>query len=593
MEDCRRGSLLSRLTSLLLFFQLPAGGSAEEFVVLGPSDPIVAVLGGNVTLPCHVSPAMDVENMELRWFRSKFSEAVFIYENQQEQKEEQLAQYTGRTSLVKDFLSQGEATVHIHKVQASDNGLYTCFFRKGSFYEEASLELKVAGTTPQGALECNATPELCRGRLCWHPWILEGLLVLSSFSLTGVGSVPQVHITGPEEDGVRVVCTASGWFPKPQIQWRAANGEKFLTFSETHAQDTEGLFSVESALVVRDSSSGNMTCSVLNPVLDQKKAMAIFIPEPFFPQASPWKPAFIVSLVVLMLSLLGAAYYIKTEHTVKRQEMQEWERLHRDKEEARRTKEEALKARGRRKSIYLGGWRKAQLYADWRKEKFQALSVTLDPASAHPHLAVSGGQTSVTLEDTTEDPGGPCSILGQEAIISGRCYWEVEIRNGNRSEWGLGVCRGDVERKEWYREHPESGFWVLGWYVGKFCALLLPELQEIHEEVPHRVGVFLDLKEGDVSFYNMTDGSHLFSFPLTSSTGTLFPYFMIKSGDVSLTICSVVGVPAETPVPLNNPPSSLEEPVSLSGDEFSSGCAVDGALPGAGSPLLPYGPEAM
>ncbi|XP_058589441.1 butyrophilin subfamily 1 member A1-like isoform X2 [Neofelis nebulosa] len=543
MEDCRRGSLLSRLTSLLLFFQLPVGGSAEEFVVIGPSDPIVAVLGGNVTLPCHVSPAMDVENMELRWFRSKFSEAVFIYENQQEQKEEQLAQYTGRTSLVKDFLSQGEATVRIHKVQASDNGLYTCFFRKGSFYEEASLELKVAG----------------------------------------VGSVPQVHITGPEEDGVRVVCTASGWFPKPQIQWRAANGEKFLTFSETHAQDTEGLFSVESALVVRDSSSGNMTCSVLNPVLDQKKAMAIFIPEPFFPQASPWKPAFIVSLVVLMLSLLGAAYYIKTEHTVKRQEMQEWERLHRDKEEARRTKEEALKARG---------WRKAQLYADWRKEKFQALSVTLDPASAHPHLAVSGGQTSVTLEDTTEDPGGPCSILGQEAITSGRCYWEVEIRNGNRSDWGLGVCRGDVERKGWYREGPELGFWVLGWYRDKFCALL-SECQEIRHKVPHRMGVFLDLKEGDVSFYNMTEGSHLFSFPVTFSTGTLFPYFMIRSGDVSLTICSVVGVPTETSVPLNNPPSSLEEPVSLSGDGFSSGSAVDGALPGADSPLLPYGPEAM
>uniref|UniRef100_A0A8C9JI51 Butyrophilin-like protein 1 n=1 Tax=Panthera tigris altaica TaxID=74533 RepID=A0A8C9JI51_PANTA len=550
MEDCHRGSLLSRLASLLLFFQLPAGGSAEEFVVIGPSDPIVAVMGGNVTLPCHVSPAMDVENMELRWFRSKFSEAVFIYENQQEQKEEQLAQYTGRTSLVKDFLSQGEATVRIHKVQASDNGLYTCFFRKGNFYEEASLELKVAG----------------------------------------VGSVPQVHITGPEEDGVRVVCTASGWFPKPQIQWRAANGEKFLTFSETHAQDTEGLFSVESALVVRDSSSGNMTCSVLNPVLDQKKAMAIFIPEPFFPQASPWKPAFIVSLVVLMLSLLGAAYYIKTEHTVKRQEMQEWERLHRDKEEARRTKEEALKARGKAaqepRVCPFSGWRKAQFFLC----PYPFMSFTLDPASAHPHLAVSGGQTSVTLEDTTEDPGVPCSILGQEAITSGRCYWEVEIRNGNRSEWGLGVCRGDVERKGWYREGPELGFWVLGWYGGKFCALL-SECQEICDEVPHRVGVFLDLKEGDVSFYNMTDGSHLFSFSLTSSTGTLFPYFTIKSGDVSLTICSVVGVPTETPVPLNNPSSSLEEPVSLSGDEFSSGCAVDGALPEAGSPLLPYGPE--
>ncbi|XP_030886999.1 butyrophilin-like protein 1 [Leptonychotes weddellii] len=280
--------------------------STEEFVVIGSSDPIVAVLGGSITLPCHVSPAMSVENMELRWFRSKFSEAVFIYQNQQEQREELLAQYTGRTSLVKDFLTRGEAAVRIHDVQAFDNGLYTCFFRKGSFYEEAGLELKVAG----------------------------------------VGSAPQVHITGPEEDGVRVVCMASGWFPKPQVQWRAVSGEKFLTFSETQAQDAEGLFTIEATLVVRHSSSGNVTCSVLNPILGQEKEVAIFIPEPFFPRSSPWKLAFMVILTVLMFLLLGAAFYIMREHTAKHREIQEWEKLQRDKEENQLTKEEALKARG-------------------------------------------------------------------------------------------------------------------------------------------------------------------------------------------------------------------------------------------------------
>lgn len=119
--------------------------STEEFSVLGPSDPIVAVLGGDAVLSCRVFPAMNAEDMELRWFRSKFSEAVFIYQNRQEQKEEQLAGYAGRASLVRDFLSQGEAAVRIGQVQVSDNGLYTCFFRKGVFYEEASLELKVAG----------------------------------------------------------------------------------------------------------------------------------------------------------------------------------------------------------------------------------------------------------------------------------------------------------------------------------------------------------------------------------------------------------------------------------------------------------------
>ncbi|XP_044773165.1 butyrophilin-like protein 1 [Neomonachus schauinslandi] len=315
-------SISSQKTKACEGFLTPMSVSTEEFVVIGSLDPTVAVLGGSITLPCRVFPAMNVENMELRWFHSNFTEAVFIYQNQQEQREEQLPQYTGRTSLVKEFLTWGEAILHIHNVQAFDDGLYTRFFRKGSFYESANLELKVAG----------------------------------------VGSAPQVHITGPEEDGVRVVCKASGWFPKPQVQWRALSEEKFLMFSETHVQNAEGLFSVEAALVVKHRSSRNVTCSLLNPILSQEKAMAIFIPEDFFPQTSPWMSAFMGILTLLMLLLLGTAYYAKREHTAKCQEMQEWEKLHREKEEDQWAKEEALKARDElqadldwRKSVYLAG----------------------------------------------------------------------------------------------------------------------------------------------------------------------------------------------------------------------------------------------
>ncbi|XP_032196639.1 butyrophilin subfamily 1 member A1-like [Mustela erminea] len=583
MEDCCRGSLISHLPSLLLLLQLPTEGSAEQFMVIGPSEPIVAVLGADIMLPCHVSPAMDVENMELRWFRSKFSEAVFIYQNQQEQTEEQLAQYRGRTSLVKDFLTQGEAAVRIHNVQAFDNGLYTCFFRMGIFYEEAGLELKVAG----------------------------------------VGSAPQVHITGPEEDGVRVVCMASGWFPKPQVQWRALSGEKFLTFSETQAQDDEGLFTIETTLVVRDSSSGNVTCSVLNPILGQEKAMAIFIPEPFFPLSSPWKLTFMVILTVLMLLLLGAVFYIMREHTAKHQAMQELEKLHREKEEDQRIKEEALKARGDILVLSspvscvafqtggnlftwpIGGRRSSRPVSyfcclgaptaiPWLLTSPSAccVSVSLDPESAHSSLDVSDDKTSVTFKNSSSNSDyGVSSVLGHEGITSGCCYWEVEIRNTKRSEWALGVCRKDVERKGWYQESPEKGFWAVGVYGNEFYRLSANG--EHIEPIPQRVGVFLDLKEGDVSFYNMTDGSHLFSFSLTSSSGTLFPYFRLREGDVSLTICSGVGGPVQTPVLLNNRPCSSEEPVSLSGQGISSGCGVDGDVPGAESPLLPCGPEAM
>lgn len=69
-----------------------------------------------------------------------------------------------------------------------------------------------------------------------------------------------------------------GWSLKPQVQRRDLSGERVLVFSEVHGRDTEGLLSVEAALVVRDSSSGNVTCSILSPSLGHEKAMAIFIP---------------------------------------------------------------------------------------------------------------------------------------------------------------------------------------------------------------------------------------------------------------------------------------------------------------------------
>ena len=120
--------------------------STEEFRVFGPSDPIVAAPGGEAILPCSVFPAMNVENMEeLRWFRSRFSAAVLVYRDQEEQKREQLPEYSQRTSLVKEQFHQGTAAVRILNVQAPDSGIYICHFKQGVFYEEAILELKVAG----------------------------------------------------------------------------------------------------------------------------------------------------------------------------------------------------------------------------------------------------------------------------------------------------------------------------------------------------------------------------------------------------------------------------------------------------------------
>ncbi|XP_058521022.1 butyrophilin subfamily 3 member A3-like isoform X2 [Ochotona princeps] len=496
---------------------------------------------------------MNAEDMKLQWFRYKFSEAVLVYQNGQEQNERQMPQYAGRTSLVKDFLSLGQAAVRIRNIQVSDNGKYTCFFQKGDYYEEAILELKVAG----------------------------------------LGSAPQVHIEEPEKDGVRVVCKASGWFPKPQVQWRDVHGEKLLEFSETHTQDAAGLFSVESAVVVRDSSARDVTCSILSPILGQEKVMTIPIPEPFFPQVSPWKAAFTVSLTVLGLLLIGAGCVTKREHSAKIQESQEHKRICWIKDAEQHEKEKALKAidelqaeLGRRKAAFQAAGRKAHLYADWQKEEFQAWPVTLDPDSADTNLAISPERTSVTCKGRRLGYWKYSSVLGLEGITSGRCYWEVEVKAAMIKKWGLGVCGEKVTRTGSYIPSPDKGFWVVKFFYN-ICHACPDKLNPVVlRQDPHRVGIFLDYSEGDISFYNMTDGSHIFSFPPASFSGPLYPYFMLKSQDVSLSICSPVGVSEGLPVVLSDSP--LEETVRPPGEGFSLGPGAEGAPPGAESPLLSY-----
>ncbi|XP_012906340.2 butyrophilin subfamily 3 member A1-like isoform X1 [Mustela lutreola] len=104
--------------------------------------------------------------------------------------------------------------------------------------------------------------------------------------------------------------------------------------------------------------------------------------------------------------------------------------------------------------------------------------VSLDPESAHECLAVSDDKTSVTFKDSSKETAngnGVYSILGHEGIISGCSYWELEIRNAERSEWALGVCRRDVERKGWHQEGPEKEFWVVGMYEKHSVPSLLME----------------------------------------------------------------------------------------------------------------------
>lgn len=469
---------------------------SDSFLVIGPSEPIVAMLGAETVLPCRVSPAMSVENMELRWFRSQFSEAVYVYQDGVEQVEEQLVDFKGRTELVKDYITEGRVAVRIYSLRVSDNGIYKCLFKKGNDFEEATLELKVIG----------------------------------------LGSGPHVSIVGPEDGGIRLRCTGKEWFPQPEIQWKDTKGEKIPSLSEEDAQDEDGLYQVEASIIVKDISNREVSCSMKNPFFGQEQVETISIPEPFFPRYSPWKTAFVVTFFILGIFMV-AVFLLAWK---RRQGKKKTLKIKKDLEKETKDRESLEHELSQRKKLYQSHWNKAQLYADWRKEQFKTVNVSLNASAAHPNLKISENKKEVSMfnapqnYDTStiqgqDESDAIFSVLGKDYFTDGRHYWEVEVKTKEPgTRWSLGVCSDTVKRSGWFIECPEKKFWVLAYVDGKFKVFTNPAESLSLEKKPNKIGVFLDWEGGDVSFYNMDDGSHIYSFTNINFCGNIHPYFSLQ-----------------------------------------------------------------
>ena len=69
--------------------------------------------------------------------------------------------------------------------------------------------------------------------------------------------------------------------------------------------------------------------------------------EPFFPQASPWKPAFLVTLTMMGLLVLGTSYLLIREHSARLKVQQETVNFQREKDESLKTRDDALRTAGK------------------------------------------------------------------------------------------------------------------------------------------------------------------------------------------------------------------------------------------------------
>uniref|UniRef100_A0A671TNK0 Ig-like domain-containing protein n=1 Tax=Sparus aurata TaxID=8175 RepID=A0A671TNK0_SPAAU len=114
---------------------------AAETQLIGSHQPIVALVGDDVLLPCHLEPPLDVTKLSVEWRRGPA--LVHVYRSRGDDPK-QNPSYSLRTRLFMDELPHGSVSMQIFRVKLSDAGSYKCSLP--AMKKEAEVEL-IVGTS--------------------------------------------------------------------------------------------------------------------------------------------------------------------------------------------------------------------------------------------------------------------------------------------------------------------------------------------------------------------------------------------------------------------------------------------------------------
>ncbi|XP_058250125.1 butyrophilin subfamily 1 member A1-like [Hemibagrus wyckioides] len=195
----------------------------ESQSVVGPESPPVAVAGEDQVLPCFIKPDTSAVDMTVEWRREdKGSSLVHEYKDRGEKTPAQ--SYRGRTSLFKEELRKGNASLKLSALRVSDEGEYKCLIYDESWYDDITFHVIVEA---QGN----------------HP-----VIRMESYDNSG---------------GINLVCESRGWKPEPEVLWLDREGATLPAEDTQIHRDTEG-FSVKRRITVYDSSdSKRFYCRLL------------------------------------------------------------------------------------------------------------------------------------------------------------------------------------------------------------------------------------------------------------------------------------------------------------------------------------------
>uniref|UniRef100_A0A8C3T159 Butyrophilin subfamily 1 member A1-like n=1 Tax=Chelydra serpentina TaxID=8475 RepID=A0A8C3T159_CHESE len=406
---------------------------------------------------------------------------------------------------VRWFRGQFSSVVHLYREgkdqyteQMSEYRGRTEFLKEGLADGRVALRIGNIRLSDSGLYKC-----FFRSEFSYQEAALELQVSVS-------GTNPLISVEGYQDRSILMVCRSGGWYPEPQSLWKDLKGQPLPSLPAKCFRDENGLFQTESVLIVTENSNQNLTCTIRNNILNQEAVSSIYIAGQLIHP--------LISIGTAGTGRKKGSVLTRTGHmvTLPMQISCDWPR------------HGFLDFREKIKKVYF-------------------MNVTLDRETAHSELCVSKDLKSVKCADITgEQPENPDSVdsyrcvLGSERFNSGRHYWEVELKY--KTMWHLGVCAESENREKYKSIAPEGGYWAIRLWNGEYKALSTPRTTITLEMKPTRVGIFLDYEAEELSFYNLSDDSHIYTFKY-SFPGTLRPFFSPgihgSKEDAPLTICPV------------------------------------------------------
>ncbi|CAK6981004.1 butyrophilin-like protein 10, partial [Scomber scombrus] len=247
-------------TAVLLLLTHSCGGQHR---VIGARQPIVAMAGDDVILPCHVEPAKDVVSIAVEWARPELKPRfVHVRRDGVELLMDQNPSYFGRTLMSINKLKCGDMSLKLSKVKLSDEGTYRCFIPE---------------------LQRDSTVQL----------------------LVGSVSTPDIT-TSIVSNGVTLECKSGSWYPEPEVLWLDGEGNLLSAGPTETVKGPDGLYTVSSRVTVEKSHSNRFTCKVQQNNINQTRETHVNVPDDFFLVPADSAVRVIICLVVCFMSIAAA-----------------------------------------------------------------------------------------------------------------------------------------------------------------------------------------------------------------------------------------------------------------------------------------------